>query len=79
MSLDCEIWLLQVIVSHLTMNKNLPIVVIGAVAAGTAGIYAYRKKKAGPEVKIEAPKVEVLESGSKEAEKVATNLKRHLN
>jgi len=61
------------------MNKNLPIVVIGAVAAGTAGIYAYRKKKAGPQVKIEAPKMETLEKGSKEAEKVATNLKSHLN
>ena len=40
------------------MKKNLPLVVIGAVAAGTAGIFAYRKKKGGPEVKIEPPKME---------------------
>ncbi len=45
------------------MKKNLPLMVIGAVAAG-AGIFAYRKKKGGQSAKIEAPKMESHESVS---------------
>ncbi len=44
------------------MKKNLPLVVIGAVAAGTAGIFVYRKKKGGPIIKIDTPKMESHEN-----------------
>ncbi len=71
------------------MKKNLPLVVIGAVAAGAAGIFAYRKKKGGPEVKMESHvnKITSPDGSSfgnllptdgkkveKEVEKLATNL-----